>query len=405
MPDYAAPYCRECVELVRISFTRHHDTTTALIEALQQCEARTAALLLVFAAGRHDPAQMLAIVQSMAIGVPTFGGSVVGTVTRDKASYGGYEIAAIAFAPGPDLPQAVVADPCETTDAGIGRSLGNAIAAISNGPNAALMFYTSVADAPARRLHHGTGVLAGLVEGLGAVSADIAGGGLLTDFNFNDSWIITPDGIRKHSAFAIVFPRHLRFETHVLRACCPAGPPMTITAVDGARILSLDGIPALDVLCALLGREPSLDGNVLGLNLCLGRVDSSLAGLNNRTDHVNRVIVSEDIATRSICLLEPDFRVGDQVHFMLRDNDYMLSSAAALSVAPTANVLLSLYIDCAGRASVLTGTLEEEGVVAMSTLPADTPALGLYSGVEIASISQLPLALDLTGVMISVVPR
>ena len=330
---------------------------------------------------------------------------MVGTVTRDKASYGGYEITIIAFAPGPDLPQAVAADPCEATDAGIGRSLGNAIAAISNGPSSVLMFYTSVADALAHRLHHGTGILAGLAEGLGAVSTDIAGGGLLTDFNFDDSWIITPDGVRKHSAFAVVFPRHLRFETHVLRACCSAGPPMTITAVDGAHVLSLDGIPALNVLCDLFRREPSLDGNILGLNLCLGRIDSSFVDSKNRADHVIRVIVSEDIVTRSICLLEPDFSVGDQVCFMLRDNDYMISSAAASSAVSTANALLSLYIDCAGRASVLTGTLEEEGVVAMSTLPANTPALGLYSGVEIASIGQQPLALDLTGVMISVVPR
>ena len=389
--------------MVKIGVARHHDTMIAVNNALEQCEAHNAALLLVFAARRHNPEQILTMVRSMAPGVTIFGGSVVGTITRDVASYGGYEFAAIAFYPGPDLPQVVTADPCETTDAAIGYSLGNAIITASSNLKAILLFYTSVADVASRHLHHGTDILAGLLDGLGAIGADIAGGGLLTGFDFDDSWIITPDGVRKHSAFAVVFPPHLRFETCVLDACCPIGPLMTITAIDGARVLSFDGLPALDVLCTLLQRKPSSSGNILNLDLCLGLFNPLPAKILGELRDVIRVIVSEDVNTHSICLLEPDFSVGDQVRFMLRDNDYMMSAAKAADRKIGTRSMLSIYIDCAGRASVLTGTQKEEGVVAMSGLPGDTPALGLYSGVEIASIDQIPRALDLTGVMISIV--
>lgn len=389
--------------MVKIGFARHHDTITAVNEALEQCESYNAAFLLVFSARRHDPEQVLTAVRFKAPGVKVFGGSVVGIITRDVASYGGYEFAAIAFHFGPDLPQFVAADPCETTDVAIGRSLGNAIVAASDNFETMFLFYTSVADVTSRQLHHGTSILSGLLDGLGVVGVNIAGGGLLTDFNFDDSWIITPDGIRKHSAFAVVFPPHLSFETCVLGACRSIGPSMIITAIDGARVLSLDGAPALDVLCALLQREPNSSGNTLSLDLCIGLVNPLPSNLSDKVRDVIRVIIYEDIIDRSICLLEPDFSVGDQVCFMLRDNDYMTSSAKFTSNALNAKTILSIYIDCAGRASVLSGTQEEEGLVAMSSLPVDTPALGLYSGVEIASDGQSPRALDLTGVMISVV--
>lgn len=389
--------------MIKVSIARHHDTMIAVNNVLEQCEAHSAALLLVFAARRHNPEQILTAVQSMAPGVTVFGGSVVGTITRDVASYGGYEFAAIAFHPGPDLPQVVAADPCETTDVAIGRSLGNAIVTASSNLQAVLLFYTSVANVASRQLHHGTDILAGLLDGLGAINIDVAGGGLLTGFDFDDSWIITPDGVRKHGAFAVVFPPHLRLETCVLGACCPIGLPMTITAIDGARVLSFDGLPALDALCTLLQRKPSSNGNILSLNLCLGLFNPPSAKIYGESRDVIRVIVSEDVNTHSICLLEPDFSVGDQVRFMLRDNDYMMSSARVIGSKTDSRSIMSVYIDCAGRASILTGTQEEEGVVAMSGLPADIPALGLYSGVEIASINQVPRSLDLTGVMVSIV--
>ena len=389
--------------MIKTGVARHHDTVIAVNEVLEQCEAHSAALLLVFSARRHNPQQILTIIQSAAPSVKVFGGSVVGTITRDVASYGGYEFAAIAFHSGPDLPQVIAADPCETTDVAIGHSLGNAIIAASSNIKTMFLFYTSVADVTSRQLHHGTSILSGLLDGLGAVRVDIAGGGLLTDFNFNDSWIITPDGIRKHSAFAVIFPPHLSFETFVLGACCPIGSPMTITAIDGARVLSLDGVPALDVLCTLLQREPNSGGNTLGLDLCIGLVNPPLAGPFSKTRDVIRVIVYEDTVDRSICLLEPDFNIGDQVRFMLRDNDYMMSSASITNKKLNFEPVLSIYVDCAGRASILTGTQKEEGIIAMSSLPIGSPALGIYSGVEIASDGQTPHALDLTGVMISVV--
>lgn len=384
--------------MISVGFSQNYDTRVAFYEAINQCSTNDAALIVVFAGARHSPNVILAAGESKLPDIPLFGGSVVGTISRDAASYTGYEITIIVFSRGPDLPVVVSSDPCEFTDAEIGNSLGIAINKCKYNTSSLLMFYTSVSDIKNKELHYATAILQSLISKLDNKKIHIVGGGLLTGFNFEDSWAIGHKQVHRHYAFGLLFPEHIELKTNILRACQPAGPTMTITGISGPRVTSIDNKPALDVICSLLNRKPGASGNILGLNLCLGLVKSNDINQVNVDKQINRVLVSERISDKSICLLEPDFKAGDIVQLMIRDNDFMNENALIYDIEEST---FSIYVDCAGRASILTGSPEEEGVLAMSSLPRSTPAVGIYSGVEIASINDIPTVLDLTGVMIS----
>ena len=391
--------------MIAVGISQDYNTKVAFYEAVNQCNVNDVALALVFAGARHDPDSILLACQSKLPKVPLFGGSVVGTITREIAAYSGYEMTVILFTSGPDLPIVLNSDPNEDTDEMIGHSLGISVANTSEDFSSLIIFYTSVADISSKRLHHATSIINAFSKVIDRSDLQVAGGGLLTGFNFEDSWAIGHNKVYRHYAFAIIFPSRIRMNLSILRACQPTGPIMTITAIDGSRVISIDDKPALDIICQLLGREPDTRGNIIGLNLCLGLKKNSVLDISSDKDEVNRVIISESIVDKSVVLLEPDFHVGDHIQLMLRDNDYMMLNASSSGInQPTNNqIILSIYIDCAGRASILTGSIEEEGVLALSSVPQNTPAIGIYSGVEVASINGVPTALDLTGVMVSLV--
>ncbi len=78
------------------------------------------------------------------------------------------------------------------------------------------------------------------------------------------------------------------------------------------------------------------------------------------------------------------------------------------TLKPRVRPMLRLYIDCAGRASVVTGAQPEEATVVLQELASDdVPFLGFYSGVEIAPVRGDPRPLDWTGVLTTLlkVPR
>ena len=70
---------------------------------------------------------------------------------------------------------------------------------------------------------------------------------------------------------------------------------------------------------------------------------------------------------------------------------------AALEAEGRKSVFAS-YIDCAGRAAGYAGTDLEDAIVVQKTIAGRAPLLGIYSGVEIASVEGRPRGLDWTGV-------
>ena len=226
-------------------------------------------------------------------------------------------------------------------------------------------------------------------------------GGLLTDMNLSDGWVFDGEAVRRHAAVALVFPPVVRAETVVLHGCRPISTFMEITRIEGAVVYELDGEPALDVIERMLGLR--LEGG-LSLIATLGEKQGDPFAPYNENAYVNRLILGSDRDAGSIILFEPDFRVGTKVQIMSRDNALMLESARSGTATFPARAagrepLLGLYIDCAGRASGLSGAEVEEAALVQQNFPAAVPLLGFYSGVEIAPFNGYSRPLDWTGVL------
>src|SRR3546814_2556423 len=89
---------------------------------------------------------------------------------------------------------------------------------------------------------------------------------------------------------------------------------------------------------------------------------------------------------------------------MSRDNGLMIESVRCGATDMSERCrdrdsLLTLYVDCAGRASARSGAEVEEAEILLDHLTIDAPLIGFYSGVEIAPVNGSSRPLDWTGVL------
>ncbi|QDD96897.1 FIST signal transduction protein [Roseomonas mucosa] len=373
-------------------------------DALRQQTLAAPTLLLVFIGGKHNPDTMLSTLTQYFPGVTVVGGSAAGVIGASECGYSGLEVGIIAFFNAATTPWVHTTHALEQSDYGGGRMLGADARREHNDSSVVLLLYDSVRSFEPRELHVAGSVLEGF-ESCWREVGSVVGGGLLTDLNLTDSWMLLDGAVHRHAAAALVFPPCVTATTVVLRACRPVSTYMTITRIEGAEVFELDNRPALEVIEARIG-QPLIDvaGHPNRI-MTLGKKLDDPWEDGEPDDYVNRLILTGNRDTGSITLFEPDFAEGAMVQLMQNDNELMLAAAREGAVAAmragadAGEAILRLYIDCAGRASVMSGTDEEEASVVTKTLIDRVPFMGFYSGVEIAPIRQRSQPLDWTGVL------
>jgi hypothetical protein len=391
---------------IRLGYGKHADPHIAVRQCAAAMGRVTPKLMLAFCGGRHAPGAVQAALHEEFGPVPVYGGSAAGAIGRDGFGYGGFEIGLIAFEDPALAPQAVVTHGLLADARAAGKELGEAVAAIATEGAAVFLLFDSVASGSPPRLHHASRIVEGFHAGAGNKPVCLFGGGLLTDMNLSDGWVFDGAGIAKHAAVALVFPPTVLAETIIMHGCRPVSAFMEITRIDGATVYELDGKPALKVIERMLGLPVSGGrGQELSLIATLGQKQGDPYAPYDENAYVNRLILSADAERGSITLFEPDFELGTQVQVMSRDNGLMLDSVRRgvaqmkHSVVGREN-LLALYIDCAGRASVRSGSAIEEADLVVQGLDTAVPLLGFYSGVEVAPFNGgTSRPLDWTGVL------
>lgn len=383
-----------------------HAVTQLCLSSLHpaQTPGTRPAWALAFCGGRHDPELFLAGLHASLGNIPILGGAAVGTITAEAIGYSGYE-AAIAVFP-EELPlTAILREVIGANDEyAVGQRLGDQL---RSQPDDAvvLLFYDSVKTAKPVHLHVGSRLLDGIYDRLGDKPMHLVGGGTLADFNFSGAFVFDGHGVHTHRVVAAVLPQSISAQTRIFHGCVPASSFMRITRIEGATVYELDGRPALDVLKSILGEDFfSERGGQLTLSATLGAKQGDLFAPYDESAYVNRLILSHDPVEGSITLFEPDFEVGSRIQVMSRSNALMLDSvregAAALveDIAET-EVLLGLYVNCAGRSSMVSGAEVEEAGLLMERVAGRMPVLGFYSGVEFAPVHGRSRPLDWTGVI------
>ena len=365
-------------------------------------------VLLLFCGGKHPPEDVLASVRGAYPETVIAGGSAAGVISREGLGYSGLEIGALAISGSHVAPKVVTADGLGNGEYGVGLDLGKRVLAEAHPGAAILLFYASVAEEDPHRLHPAAPILAGFTAGLDGLPVNLSGAGLLTDLNFSDGWVFAQGEVLRHGAFALLFPPTVTLSSTIFHGCRPVSSFMHITKVEGAKVMELDGMPALGVLENKLGLAlGGASGRSLSLIATLGQKLGDPYAPFSEAAYVNRLILGADRIEGSITLFEPDFPLGARVQVMARDNDLMLRSArqgvAATNdaIGAAGDIAFCLYIDCAGRVSGRSGAAEEEASIVASTLDPGVQFLGFFSGVEIAPVGPDFRALDWTGVLVT----
>jgi len=373
----------------------------------QQINCDKPDLLLVFAGGKHPPAAVLEAIVEVFGNVPLAGGSAAGVIAKSGFGYTGYELGIIAFKGADVTPQiAITASSLLDGEFEAGQALGRNVTAIAKEGSVVFLLFDSVANGDPLRLHPASQIMAGFQTGLDERELHIIGGGMLSDINLSESWVFDRGRVCKHALNALVFPPNLTASTVILHGCRPVSTFMEVTKIEGAEVLELDGQPALTVVEQMLGLQlGTTSGQQLSLVATLGQKQGDPFAPYDESNYVNRLILQANPARGSITLFEPDFEVGTRVQIMGRDSFLMMDSVergVSLLNDRLAGVKceLALYIDCAGRASIMSGAESEEAELVVKTFAPDCPLMGFYSGVEIAPFAgNYSRPLDWTGVL------
>lgn len=393
--------------MIKVAFAKHFDTAAAIERCVDLLGDVSPTMLLVFCGGKHHSETVLAGLRQAFGPVCVVGGSAAGAIAFAGGGYSGLEIGILAFLDAAITPTVHLTLDLLRDERAAGYDLGRQVAASATLDAPVFLMFDSVASTSPPRLHFASSIVDGFHDGLGVHSVKLAGGGLLTDLNLSDGWVFVGDQVRKHAALALVFPSSLSVETVILHGCRPVSSFMEITRIAGAVVYELDHEPALAVIERMLGLKIGLAANNnISLIATLGERQGDPFGPFDENDYVNRLILTANRLDGSVTLFEPDFSLGAKVQIMSRDNALMLQSVRdGVQVANRAiaagDTLFSLYVDCAGRASAMSGAATEEAAIVAQTLDRSAPFLGFYSGVEVAPFGNYSRPLDWTGMLLT----
>ncbi len=235
----------------------------------------------------------------------------------------------------------------------------------------------------------------------------MAGGGLIDSHNFTKTWQFCGDSVQRDAAVALMLGGPVKPYCKIFHGCTPLdGIYHTITKMTEGIVEELDNEPIVEMIDKLhqdknWRHERPLKFLTLGINK--GDKFSDFV----ETSYISRLISGITPDEKGIMLMEPSFKEGDEIQFMLRDNNKMVETAkegtqSLINTIEAENKkpCFAFYIDCAGRASNFCNSLTEEAEEVQKLMNKyNIPLLGIYSGIEIAPFDNRSMGLDWTGVL------
>jgi diguanylate cyclase (GGDEF)-like protein len=357
-------------------------------------------IVLLFCTARHDQAVLRAAAAAAAgDAARIYGGGAVGVITGDWFGYAGDQAgAACIWLDGVGC-EVFVDDGLLDSEEDTGRRLGERLRAHGVGPDSPVMLFYDAVDRSTGgvRLLMATWLLAGLEEGLGFLP-DLTGAGMQGDHVCTPTGQFIGDSIGRHCAMALAFSG-VRIDSAIMHGCRPASPYYTVTKADGPVILEIDGRPAIEFMDSLLG--PEITPEQYPFFLIFGIDHGEPWAEYDEDNYASRLCLGLDRERGGIVMFEPDMEAGAEFRLMFRslDLEYMRPKIEALfDRLDGREPLFAMYIDCAGRCAGYGGADIEDAYVVQRAVAGRAPLLGIYTGVEIASIGGRPRGLDWTGV-------
>lgn len=372
--------------------------------ALAQAGTEGCDLAMMFATPRQDPGYLRDGLRSV-VGPESriVGGSAFGVITADSLGYGGYEVGvAVLSAEGDEDIDLFFEGQLIDNEFNVGVALGKQIMSkdYRGEPNLFFMYDAMKARIAAGwSLNRATPLVAGLESALGEWPRT-AGYGMFGNFEGDPSDLWFDDRIETAAAMAVVLSGGVRMDTVVMHGCKPASGYHTVTKTDEAVLLEIDGVPAVEKIDQLLGGDQTWRDNPMYVILGVNRGDKF--GPFDEEQYQNRQGMAIDRERGGLIMFETDLEQGAEIQLMRRSIDFAYMEQRVNQLFERIDgrdPFLALYVDCAGRASVITGIEEEEASEVQRLVGSRMPLLGMYSAIEIAQVGDRVRPLDWSGVL------
>ncbi|MDL2236903.1 diguanylate cyclase [Christensenellaceae bacterium OttesenSCG-928-K19] len=358
-------------------------------------------LVFLFCTARHNQEVLRsAVAQTVGDACPIYGGGAVGVITNENFGYAGDQVGVACIWLDEDECTLLMEDGLLESEYDTGVRLGKQLATAGiQKDSPVLLFYDAVDQTQDQmRLLMATWILDGIEKGLGFLP-DLTGAGLQGDHICTPTLLYAGDNTASHCAFALKLSDNICVDHVIMHGCRPASPYYTVTKADGPTILEINGQPALTFMDSLLG--PALKPDDYPFFLLFGINHSGHWDEFDEDNYASRLCLGIDKERRGIIMFEPDMVAGTKFQIMCRSLklDYMKPKIQKLfDKLDGHDPFFAIYIDCAGRCAGYGGVELEDAYVIQDAVNGRVPLLGLYTGVEIASIGGRPRGLDWTGV-------
>ncbi|MCL2497350.1 MAG: response regulator [Symbiobacteriaceae bacterium] len=375
---------------------------TAAQSALQQGgREEPCDLVLLFATARHNQELLReAVVTVVGSQARILGGGAPGVITNDFFGYAGDQVGlACIWLEGSRI-DTVFDGGLLGSEQEVGARLGQGLAQLGVTPTSPVMLFYDAADNRSGevRLIMATWLLEGLKQTMGFLP-DLTGAGMMGDHALSPAAQYIGDTMGEHYAMALSFSEDIHIDSAIMHGCRPASQYFTVTKARGPVILEINHTPAINFIDNLLGS--SIAPEEYPFFLLFGINRGERWGEYDENMYASRLCLAIDKASGGIVMFEPDMVAGTEFQLMFRsfDLDYMKPKIEELfHNLEGREPLFAMYINCAGRCAGYGGVDIEDAVVLQQTVAGRVPLLGIYTGVEIASIAGEPRGLDWTGV-------
>jgi hypothetical protein len=373
----------------------------AMAEAgLDSCD-----LVITFCTEKHDPVQFRDGVRSVVgPGARLIGGYAMGAITKDQLGYLGFQVGVAVLSSDTMQVDMFIEKGLPDNEYNVGRALGEQIASkeYKGEPNI-LLFYDSVKH-PLEEgvaLNTATPLIQGLSESI-RKWPPLAGAGLFGGVSWNRTYQWLDDQMEQGSAMALVLSGGVRMDTIVMHGCKPSGAYHTVTKADDNVVLEIDGRRALDFVSEQLGPNSTVTADDYPFFITLGINDGDKFGEYKEDEYVNRLTMAVDKERGGLVMFEADLQAGSEIQMMRRsvDHEYVRErSQELLQQLGEREPVFAFYIDCGGRASLVSGIEPEEAISVQEVIGNKMPLFGFYSGVEVAKVKNNIRALDWSGIL------
>jgi hypothetical protein len=387
-----------------VGYSDNPDTASAGVSAALSALAygnEPCDMVLLFSTARHDARVLRESVASI-VGrsVPIYGGGAVGAITNDRFGYAGDQIVMACLWLDDVRADVLTEGGLLDGEEEVGRRLGRRLAEAGVTPESSVVLFYDAIDRTGggMRLIMATYILAGIEQSLGWLP-DLNGAGLQGDYAATPTMQLVGGDVGQHQAMALVFSGDVRVDSIIMHGCRPATRYYTVTKTDEQTILEINGRPALEFVDELLGGVIPPESYPFFLILGVNKGDKW--GEFDENSYANRLCLAIDRARSGIVMFEPDMVEGTEFQVMYRSLDLGYMQPRIESIFEglgSRKPVLALYINCAGRAAGYGGVDMEDAVMVQKIVADRVPILGIYTGVEIASIEGRPRGLDWTGV-------